>query len=113
MRVNGDENALLKLAASIEQGSEHPLGAAIVAAAKERSLEQSSVVADDRIAHAKARPAGDQMPGDGHAVPQHTTATPDGGTEDRPEPALPVPTSGRFTTYSGILDELPCPAPDS
>jgi len=34
-----DENELLALAASIEQNSEHPLGAAIVSAAKERELE--------------------------------------------------------------------------
>ena len=33
-----DENELVALAASVEQGSEHPLGAAIVAAAKERGL---------------------------------------------------------------------------
>lgn len=38
--VNGyDENALLQLAASLEQGSEHPLGAAIVDAARERQLK--------------------------------------------------------------------------
>ena len=34
--VDGDEADLIRLAGSLEQGSEHPLGAAVVAAAKER-----------------------------------------------------------------------------
>src|SRR5712692_6998975 len=33
-----DENELVRLVASLEQGSEHPLGAAVVAAAKNRCL---------------------------------------------------------------------------
>jgi Cu+-exporting ATPase len=37
--IGVDENELLRLAASIEQSSEHPLAAAIVAAAAERGLE--------------------------------------------------------------------------
>jgi len=38
-----DETQVLKLAASLERGSEHPLAAAIVAAAKDRSLPLSPV----------------------------------------------------------------------
>jgi len=38
-----DETQVLKLAASVERGSEHPLAAAIVAAAKERNIEPASV----------------------------------------------------------------------
>jgi len=38
-----DENQLLALTAAVEQSSEHPLGAAIVAAAKERQLSLSPV----------------------------------------------------------------------
>jgi Cu+-exporting ATPase len=34
----GDENDMLRLAAAVERGSEHPLGAAIIAAAAERGL---------------------------------------------------------------------------
>jgi P-type Cu+ transporter len=40
---NGDENALLRLAASIEQGSEHPLGRAVIEAAKARGLKLEDV----------------------------------------------------------------------
>jgi Cu+-exporting ATPase len=42
---DGDENKLLRLAASVEAASEHPLAAAIVAGAKQRSL--SAVAAND------------------------------------------------------------------
>jgi P-type Cu+ transporter len=42
-----DEQAVLRLAASIEQASEHPLAAAIVAAAKERNVELGRVLSFD------------------------------------------------------------------
>jgi Cu+-exporting ATPase len=38
-----DEAGLLRLAASVERGSEHPLGAAIIAAAEERKIELTAV----------------------------------------------------------------------
>lgn len=38
-----DEDQVLRLAASVERGSEHPLAAAIMAAAKDRSLELATV----------------------------------------------------------------------
>ncbi len=39
----GDESELVRLAASLEQGSEHPLASAIVAAAKENNIPLASV----------------------------------------------------------------------
>ena len=42
-----DEATVLRLAASVEQASEHPLAAAIVAAAKERNLELAPVMGFD------------------------------------------------------------------
>lgn len=40
---NGDESTLLRLAASLERGSEHPLAAAIVAYAQEKGVQLSDV----------------------------------------------------------------------
>jgi Cu+-exporting ATPase len=45
-----DENELLRLAASIERASEHPLAAAIVAAAVERGLQVAEATGFDAIA---------------------------------------------------------------
>jgi Cu+-exporting ATPase len=44
-----DEQTLLKLAASLERGSEHPLAAAIVAGAQERSVELKDANAFDSL----------------------------------------------------------------
>ena len=44
-----DEHELLRLAASIERGSEHPLAAAIVTGAKERGVELANAEAFDSI----------------------------------------------------------------
>jgi Cu+-exporting ATPase len=43
-----DENELLRLAASVEQASEHPLAAAIVAAAQERGVTPGKVLGFDQ-----------------------------------------------------------------
>ncbi len=43
-RSGGDDGAALRLAASLEQASEHPLAAAVVAAARERGLALAPVV---------------------------------------------------------------------
>ena len=52
-----DEAELLRLAASLERGSEHPLAGAIVAAARERGLALEEA-ADFRVAPGRAYPAG-------------------------------------------------------
>ena len=44
-----DEQTLLKLAASLERGSEHPLAAAIVAGAQERGVELTDATAFDSL----------------------------------------------------------------
>ena len=41
--TGGNETELVRLAASLEQGSEHPLGSAIVAAAKENNIPMAGV----------------------------------------------------------------------
>ena len=41
--ISGDESELVRLVASLEQGSEHPLGAAVVAAAKANDIRLANV----------------------------------------------------------------------
>jgi Cu+-exporting ATPase len=41
--ANSDTNELIRLVASVEQGSEHPLGAAVITAAKDRGLSLADV----------------------------------------------------------------------
>ena len=53
--LDGDEERLLTLAASLEQGSEHPLARAIVAAARERGLALSPVEAFEALTGLGAR----------------------------------------------------------
>jgi Cu+-exporting ATPase len=43
MFAESDTNELIRLVASVEQGSEHPLGAAVIAAAKDRGLSLADV----------------------------------------------------------------------
>jgi len=47
---SGDEDSLLRLAASAERGSEHPLGDAIVAAASERGLQLADPAGFEAVA---------------------------------------------------------------
>jgi P-type Cu+ transporter len=47
--LNGDSDAMLRLAAAAEQGSEHPLGMAVVAAANERGFDLPSLDAFEAI----------------------------------------------------------------
>ncbi|MDZ7787224.1 MAG: copper-translocating P-type ATPase [Halofilum sp. (in: g-proteobacteria)] len=44
-----DENALLRAAAAVERGSEHPLGAAIVAGARDRDIEPGTATDFDSV----------------------------------------------------------------
>ncbi|MCB1772507.1 MAG: heavy metal translocating P-type ATPase [Gammaproteobacteria bacterium] len=47
--LDGDSDAVLRLAAAAEQGSEHPLGMAVIAAARERGLSVPSLDAFEAI----------------------------------------------------------------
>lgn len=61
--ADGDESALLRLAAAVEQGSEHPLGRAVVEAARARGLE---LPAPEKFSASTGKGVGAEI--DGHGV---------------------------------------------
>src|SRR5262249_54092434 len=50
--TQGSESELIQLVASLEQGSEHPLGAAVIRSAKERGL---ALIQPDKFSYAAGR----------------------------------------------------------
>jgi Cu+-exporting ATPase len=99
-----DENALLRLVASAEKGSEHPLGEAIVQGALARDLQLSDATAFDSVTGKgiKATVDGHQLLlGNVQLMKDHRILT-----DEAESTAARLATEGRTPMYVGINGEL-------
>lgn len=92
-----DENELLRLAASVEKASEHPLAAAVVAAAAERNLTLAPAEDFDSVPGQGVRAFVD-----GHAVAVGTESFLEGGGgEPRPTSVPAAGETALFVSFNG------------
>jgi Cu2+-exporting ATPase len=111
-----DENTMLHWAASLEQNSEHPIGAGIVAEAKERELDLLAVESFESITGKgiKGEIAGEEMlvvsPG---YLEENDFDIPAEAKSDAAETVVFVIKSGELIGFIGLADEIRAESADA
>jgi len=111
-----DENTMLQWAASLEQSSEHPIGAGIVAEAQDRELKMLTVNNFEAITGKgiKGEIAGEEMlvvsPG---YLEENNFDIPAEAKSDAAETVVFVIKSGKLTGFIGLADEIRAESADA